>query len=189
MMSALARLYPTTSTLRPSRRSLATILSSAPTPEISQKCAAETSISTLSVWPSVWNARVKRSTEAKKICPVTRYVAVRPSGDTSRSTANIRRTLPAKNTPDNNTPAKTPNDRSCVATTTITVVSMTIDDVSGWRRKLGIEFQLNVPIDTMIITATSARSEEHTSELQSLMRISYAVFCLKKKKNTAHQNK
>src|SRR3546814_1042631 len=29
----------------------------------------------------------------------------------------------------------------------------------------------------------SARSEEHTSELQSLMRISYAVFCLKKKKN------
>src|SRR3546814_4121278 len=30
----------------------------------------------------------------------------------------------------------------------------------------------------------SARSEEHTSELQSLMRISYAVFCLKKKKGT-----
>src|SRR3546814_4743765 len=30
----------------------------------------------------------------------------------------------------------------------------------------------------------SDRSEEHTSELQSLMRISYAVFCLKKKKNT-----
>src|SRR3546814_9726671 len=31
-----------------------------------------------------------------------------------------------------------------------------------------------------------ARSEEHTSELQSLMRISYAVFCLKKKKQTPH---
>src|SRR3546814_1605845 len=30
----------------------------------------------------------------------------------------------------------------------------------------------------------ACRSEEHTSELQSLMRISYAVFCLKKKKNT-----
>src|SRR3546814_9760974 len=29
----------------------------------------------------------------------------------------------------------------------------------------------------------SPRSEEHTSELQSLMRISYAVFCLKKKRN------
>src|SRR3546814_7776392 len=31
------------------------------------------------------------------------------------------------------------------------------------------------------------RSEEHTSELQSLMRTSYAVFCLKKKKKTQHQ--
>src|SRR3546814_1520124 len=31
---------------------------------------------------------------------------------------------------------------------------------------------------------TGARSEEHTSELQSLMRISYAVFCLKKKTQT-----
>src|SRR3546814_4747660 len=31
---------------------------------------------------------------------------------------------------------------------------------------------------------TGIRSEEHTSELQSLMRISYAVFCLKKKKKT-----
>src|SRR3546814_3183838 len=36
----------------------------------------------------------------------------------------------------------------------------------------------------------SIRSEEHTSELQSLMRISYAVFCLKKKKNsTQHTTK
>src|SRR3546814_7174423 len=33
-----------------------------------------------------------------------------------------------------------------------------------------------------ISTAAPGRSEEHTSELQSLMRISYAVFCLKKKK-------
>src|SRR3546814_4508271 len=33
------------------------------------------------------------------------------------------------------------------------------------------------------IMTVGARSEEHTSELQSLMRISYAVFCLKKKKN------
>src|SRR3546814_5329957 len=33
-----------------------------------------------------------------------------------------------------------------------------------------------------MIDAKGTRSEEHTSELQSLMRISYAVFCLKKKK-------
>src|SRR3546814_1496255 len=35
----------------------------------------------------------------------------------------------------------------------------------------------------------TGRSEEHTSELQSLMRISYAVFCLKKKKTTQHKTK
>src|SRR3546814_9852426 len=35
---------------------------------------------------------------------------------------------------------------------------------------------------------TRIRSEEHTSELQSLMRISYAVFCLKKKNNTKCRN-
>src|SRR3546814_4260982 len=33
----------------------------------------------------------------------------------------------------------------------------------------------------------AARSEEHTSELQSLMRTPYAVFCLKKKNNTQHK--
>src|SRR3546814_2639436 len=36
--------------------------------------------------------------------------------------------------------------------------------------------------------APPRRSEEHTSELQSLMRISYAVFCLKKKKNRIKEN-
>src|SRR3546814_10247234 len=36
--------------------------------------------------------------------------------------------------------------------------------------------------------STSRRSEEHTSELQSLMRISYAVFCLKKKKKKQKKN-
>src|SRR3546814_5367803 len=37
------------------------------------------------------------------------------------------------------------------------------------------------------IQAKAGRSEEHTSELQSLMRISYAVFCLKKKTYTLYQ--
>src|SRR3546814_6643578 len=38
-------------------------------------------------------------------------------------------------------------------------------------------------------TTGKPRSEEHTSELQSLMRISYAVFCLKKKTNKYRENK
>src|SRR3546814_1463609 len=38
-----------------------------------------------------------------------------------------------------------------------------------------------------VASAASRRSEEHTSELQSLMRISYAVFCLKKKKKITYR--
>src|SRR3546814_4367994 len=38
------------------------------------------------------------------------------------------------------------------------------------------------PVNSSTLAARVARSEEHTSELQSLMRISYAVFCLKQKK-------
>src|SRR3546814_7521120 len=43
-----------------------------------------------------------------------------------------------------------------------------------------------VPMVQPLLTGTG-RSEEHTSELQSLMRISYAVFCLKKKKTKKKQ--
>src|SRR3546814_1746424 len=41
-------------------------------------------------------------------------------------------------------------------------------------------------LSALVGTAAASRSEEHTSELQSLMRISYAVFCLKKKKKNTH---
>src|SRR3546814_7265925 len=42
--------------------------------------------------------------------------------------------------------------------------------------------------DLAALARAGFRSEEHTSELQSLMRISYAVFCLKKKKNKIYIN-
>src|SRR3546814_10844013 len=42
--------------------------------------------------------------------------------------------------------------------------------------------RLELEVTESIFLEDSGRSEEHTSELQSLMRISYAVFCLKKKK-------
>src|SRR3546814_4138713 len=45
-----------------------------------------------------------------------------------------------------------------------------------WARRRNITFKFD----------SAHRSEEHTSELQSLMRISYAVFCLKKKKKKRH---
>src|SRR3546814_4889207 len=40
--------------------------------------------------------------------------------------------------------------------------------------------------ESLAISSRNGRSEEHTSELQSLMRISYAVFCLKKKTKHTH---
>src|SRR3546814_10565212 len=42
--------------------------------------------------------------------------------------------------------------------------------------------QLSMHFHAVVVHLGRPRSEEHTSELQSLMRISYAVFCLKKKK-------
>src|SRR3546814_8925275 len=49
----------------------------------------------------------------------------------------------------------------------------------GPRQIIGVSSATRKPID--MAATPQARSEEHTSELQSLMRISYAVFCLKKK--------
>src|SRR3546814_4425984 len=64
----------------------------------------------------------------------------------------------------------------------------------GWSniaREIWLDAKLNpnVPAFSVVLacsTSMTARSEEHTSELQSLMRISYAVFCLKKKNNKPH---
>src|SRR3546814_10186285 len=52
----------------------------------------------------------------------------------------------------------------------------------GWRPTCSS--RSNRPFQPHLVVETGLRSEEHTSELQSLMRISYAVFCLKKKKQT-----
>src|SRR3546814_3896772 len=51
-------------------------------------------------------------------------------------------------------------------------------DQSDYLEYAALTFDLGLPSETKTV-----QSEEHTSELQSLMRISYAVFCLKKKKN------
>src|SRR3546814_10050249 len=56
----------------------------------------------------------------------------------------------------------------------------------------GVWCSVGIPDDavtgsSLVADGEDDRSEEHTSELQSLMRISYAVFCLKKKKNTIYQ--
>src|SRR3546814_6172735 len=57
-----------------------------------------------------------------------------------------------------------------------------------WARK-STALKRSTSNSLMRSPSSSDRSEEHTSELQSLMRISYAVFCLKKKKKTQHPYK
>src|SRR3546814_2703317 len=55
-----------------------------------------------------------------------------------------------------------------------------------YRRHIGKKAQM--PERRATCRKARLRSEEHTSELQSLMRISYAVFCLKKKNINKHQD-
>src|SRR3546814_4094562 len=82
----------------------------------------------------------------------------------------------------------------------VPVVTLTLhsrDEASGAfaleRVAHSLEAEIKrVPGTREVQTLGGPRSEEHTSELQSLMRISYAVFCLKKKKkhkNTKSSNK
>src|SRR3546814_15414285 len=98
----------------------------------------------------------------------------RPPRSTRTDTLFPDTTLFRSKRPERMTPARTPCARSCVQTTITTVTIITTEDCHGWYRMSLIERHEKVPIETM-------RSEEHTSELQSLMRNSYAVFCLKKK--------
>src|SRR3546814_6662971 len=55
-------------------------------------------------------------------------------------------------------------------------------------KNLLFRFETILGVVNTQVDLTSLRSEEHTSELQSLMRISYAVFCLKKKKSKTVKN-
>src|SRR3546814_2075033 len=62
--------------------------------------------------------------------------------------------------------------------------SMTRKFGPSWKQSTGHTSTQSVCLQLMqfsVTTWVTGRSEEHTSELQSLMRISYAVFCLKKK--------
>src|SRR3546814_3378434 len=71
--------------------------------------------------------------------------------------------------------------RRCVAPAGGVAQGARADDRRRGRRG---RFARHRPAAASILLSARLRSEEHTSELQSLMRISYAVFCLKKKNTT-----
>src|SRR3546814_3657127 len=61
------------------------------------------------------------------------------------------------------------------------LVSATSSTSGNCASARGVAWQPSHVAPPSVVIVTIIRSEEHTSELQSLMRISYAVFCLKKK--------
>src|SRR3546814_2649318 len=71
-----------------------------------------------------------------------------------------------------------------------------VDAIDGYNVNRNVQFsqelryqtKLDLPVNFLVGAYYQHRSEEHTSELQSLMRISYAVFCLKKKNDTMIHN-
>src|SRR3546814_5929879 len=66
---------------------------------------------------------------------------------------------------------------------------VTVEDVAGLKIRVPETPILISWLEALkAIPTPIARSAEHTSELQSLMRISYAVFCLQKNKNKPHKN-
>src|SRR3546814_5156040 len=66
------------------------------------------------------------------------------------------------------------------------LIATTLDSIDGYRKAAD---ETNAAgFRDIFLSRANERSEEHTSELQSLMRISYAVFCLKKKKKQQNNN-
>src|SRR3546814_1018865 len=91
----------------------------------------------------------------------------------------------ASGTRENHSAAGT--DRRARVAATTPIAATTTRPEAAERGKPSRHRTRTTGASTSAMTAASVtgmnRSEEHTSELQSLMRISYAVFCLKKKKN------
>src|SRR3546814_8215741 len=81
-------------------------------------------------------------------------------------------------------------DASTLEQNVTQVIEQELNGVEGFLYMASTSESNGTASITLTFEAGTDRSEEHTSELQSLMRISYAVFCLKKKKQTTlHRHK
>src|SRR3546814_4994400 len=103
---------------------------------------------------------------------IWRYFGISSSCSPPSLSRMIRRCLPLVSLPNETTPE----------------ISARIAGSLGLRASNRSATRGRPPVMSRVFDAScgilATRSEEHTSELQSLMRISYAVFCLKKKKTT-----
>src|SRR3546814_8355645 len=80
-------------------------------------------------------------------------------------------------------PAHRPQDHITLEMAPLEIRHRSVRPISAKHAQASRFLQQSRPAHLLTMAPTrSGRSEEHTSELQSLMRISYAVFCLKKKK-------
>src|SRR3546814_6206872 len=105
-----------------------------------------------------------------------------------RSTSAWRIVAPSspavrEESPPPNLPTGVRRGETIAARRNCMVISSCCSDVSFWRSDRAFELASGRPQVGQVFFHQIFRSEEHTSELQSLMRISYAVFCLQKKKN------
>src|SRR3546814_5239300 len=142
--------------------------------------------------------RPPRSTLTDTLFPYTTLFrsAIHAASDTSASTRPV--TLPCRHSAAGNhhrqfpEPAYSANADSSAASAPAIVTPGTVRRARAWSsspasplepRRRGHRARVTViaPVRRIAGADILLRSEEHTSELQSLMRISYAVFCLKKK--------
>src|SRR3546814_3703420 len=82
--------------------------------------------------------------------------------------------------------------RSHIISKTMTTTVLVVEDEPAIREPISVNLSFagySAQNATDAEQSQTLRSEEHTSELQSLMRISYAVFCLKKKKKSTQIKK
>src|SRR3546814_3700125 len=73
--------------------------------------------------------------------------------------------------------------RPAIARATRVAAAVAARQIAATTTVTAVVIAARATATTIIVGRAAHRSEEHTSELQSLMRISYAVFCLKKKNN------
>src|SRR3546814_4980994 len=81
-----------------------------------------------------------------------------------------------------------PNEKPQLSSSEIALIQYWVEDNANFEKPVA-EFVNNGKITAIIKAMQQPRSEEHTSELQSLMRISYAVLCLKKHKKITKTTK